>query len=69
MMPTREVIRAMYVRILRDGNGKVLPSEAAMLVGGFFGVSPHMVLLTMLNSATPPTPAAGSPAHPKEEKE
>lgn len=58
MMPTREVIREMYVRVLRDGNGKVLPSEAARLVGGIFGVSPHMVLLTMLNPSTPSSPAA-----------
>lgn len=60
MMPTREIIRAMYVRVLRDGNGKVLPSEAARLVGGIFGVSPHMVLLAMLNPSPATAPAAGT---------
>jgi hypothetical protein len=40
-------MREMFVRILRDGNGRVLPSEAARLVAPLFGTSPVEVILSV----------------------
>lgn len=53
MTPALELLaRELFTRALRDsrdsqGNGGLLPSEAAQLVAGIMGVSPLMVLLAV----------------------